>query len=235
MFEDYHLVVDRLRSVIAQLVEEREKRRQSDLTALRTQIRPHFLYNTLNSIKYLVYTGRAERISATVNSLIRILESALDVERDFVPLSEELAVIRDFIVIQEIRMDQALSVHLHVPEACRSCLVPRLSLQPLVENAVFHGIQPDPVGKAIWIRASLIEAGLSIEVIDNGRGMAEAEDELLDDGPGRSASHGLGLRNVRERLRLIYGESARMEIRSAPGSGTSVRISLPARFEESGS
>ena len=200
----------------AQLAEAR-------LSALRMQLNPHFLFNTLNAVSALV-----ERDPAGVRTMIARLSSLLrhvldDDGAPEAPLRDELAFLRDYLDVQRVRFQGRLEVEEAVAPETLDALVPPLLLQPLVENAVGHGVRriEDGVGQ-IRLSAAREGARLVLRVEDNGPGLDAPPDALAGSG-------GVGLRNTRARLDALYGDAGRLELRAAPGGGVVAEVSLPFR------
>lgn len=191
--------------------------------ALRSQINPHFLFNTLNTIVALVRT-EPEQARAIILKLSTILRHLLYSRADVSTLKAELDLVDDYLGIEQMRFgkDRLQVAHEVAPEALEA-QVPTMLLQPLVENAIKHGIAPKESGGTITIRARVAGLVLDLAVEDNGAGMspAAAEDSLR---------RGIGLSNVRERLASLYGDDFSMDLHSAPGAGTLVRIRIPLLY-----
>jgi two-component system LytT family sensor kinase len=206
---------------------------EAELRALRAQVNPHFLFNALNTVGYLIDTAPA-RAASTLRDLTYLLRSILRrMEDNFTTLGEEIELIRSYLDIEKARFEERLAVRIEVPRELHRLPVPALVLQPLVENAIKHGIQPAVNGGEVRIIAQRMRelprhggagpAGerLCIEVRDTGVG---ATDEVLRLG----RREGIGLANVENRLRCHYGARASMQIVSEPGAGTTVTLHLPA-------
>ena len=192
----------------------------AQLAALRAQINPHFLFNSLNSIAQLIATDPA-KAEACVEQLGDIYRYLLHrAQADFVPLAEELRVAESYLEIERARFGEALTVEEHIDARARAFLLPSLILQPLVENAVKHGISPKIGGGRVTIEARLDERDLHLSVTDTGVGLS----------PGQPMfERGVGLRNVRDRLLRLYGVDYLPEVSSRPGDGTTVSLRIPVR------
>ena len=193
----------------------------AQLDALKLQLQPHFLFNTLNTISSLmeIDVKDAQKIVSRLGTLLR---SVLDKnKRNEVALREELAFVRSYLDIEQVRFQDRLDIEYRIGEDALGCFVPSLILQPLVENAVKHGFTPQ-TGKGV-IRLSAFTRGqrLYLSVEDDGRGAARDRKTLL--------SSGTGLQNVRDRLDLLYKDVYSLSIETAPGAGFAVRIELPCR------
>jgi len=197
----------------------------AQLAALRAQINPHFLFNSLNSIAQLIRAD-PDRAEACVERLAEMFRYVLRYgEKDFVPLAEELEMARAYLDIERARFGDRLRVETHVDPPSLQHLIPNLILQPLVENAVRHGLSRKRGGGTVRIDARLADGCLELSVGDDGLGMPDTALE-------RVYEHGIGLRNLRDRLERLYGPAHLPQITSAPGSGTRVRLRLPVRPAE---
>jgi signal transduction histidine kinase len=213
--------------VLALQVRERELRElaaTAQLAALRAQINPHFLFNSLNSIAQLIHTD-PDKAEACVERLADIFRYLLRrAEKEFVPLAEELEMTEAYLDIERARFDDRLRVETTVDPRSLRRLIPNLILQPLVENAVKHGLSRKLGRGTVRIDARVEGPDLMLCVGDDGVGMAGSVLASVYE-------RGVGLRNLRERMARLYGPSHLPEITSAPGGGTQVRLRLPARAE----
>lgn len=206
------------------LVFEQQERRKADLNALQMQINPHFLYNTLSSIKYLAKMNRIDQVDETINSLISMLQSTLGSTEDRVTIQEEIETLKHYVFIKQIRYGDQIQVHYEVEQDCLPLMVPKLILQPFVENSFFHAFAGKPGGNIhIFIRK--LDDILIIEVIDDGVGMSAVEEQVNEH--KRQHLSGIGINNVHNRIQLLFGSSYGVQIESEQGYGTSIRITLP--------
>jgi len=196
---------------------------EARLAALKRQMNPHFLFNTLNSISSLMYDdpGAADAMLARLSELLRLALDA-DGEQE-VPLERELAMLSRYLEIEKIRFEDRLRVEVDIAPALLAARVPALSLQPLAENAIRHGIARRPEGGTLRVRAAREDGHLRLTVEDDGPGLPEA---------GGSANGGIGLKNLRARLEQLYGEAQRIDLMNRPGSGAVVEIMIPFRTGE---
>jgi signal transduction histidine kinase len=196
--------------------------REAQLQALRYQLNPHFLFNTLNTISTLVTEGDAPAANRMLSHLARFLRVTLDgVEADQIPLSEELLYAEEYLAIEKARLGERLQVTWAIAPGTEDALVPVLLLQPLAENAIRHGIAPSPGGGVLHISADRDGSRLRCRVSDDGVGCRAPADG--EDRPRR----GLGLANTIKRLRVLYGEDHRLAVRWPEDGGCSVEIELP--------
>jgi hypothetical protein len=194
---------------------------QAQLGALRRQIEPHFLFNTLNTVAGLVREDRGDDAIRLIASLSGFLRRMIgDANRQEVPLREELAFTRDYLAIQQMRFGERLEIAIDVPSEFEEARVPNLILQPIVENAIKHGISKRARGGAIRIAASSHGEALTLTVKNDGPPLAANPNA---DGPG------VGVANVRARLNGLYGEASSFAIRDCAHGGVEVAISLPLR------
>jgi two-component system LytT family sensor kinase len=200
---------------------------EAELRALRAQVNPHFLFNTLTTIGYLIQAAPTRALD-TLMRLTLLLRGVLRSEGEFTTLERELEIIESYLDIERERFEDRLRVRIDVPAALRSLRLPPLLLQPLVENAIKHGIGPLAEGGEVFVSGRLEHPAtdspeLSLIVRDTGCGATASQVE-------RGRSRGVGLRNVERRLLCHYGSAASLSIGSAPGRGTTVSIRLPADF-----
>jgi len=200
---------------------------EARLDALQRQINPHFLFNTLNSIGSLV-RFKPELAREMVVKLANILRALLNEREDFVAFREELAFTDDYLDIEVVRFGaEKLHVVKEIHPETLDSVVPSMLLQPLIENSIKHGLEPRIQGGTITLRSRILEGNLVIEVEDDGVGIPPERD-LMEAGSGLvRPGTGIGMRNVQERMNVLYGTQARMEISSRPGRGTRVTLVMP--------
>jgi two-component system LytT family sensor kinase len=203
----------------SKLEEQHRLLMQARLEALASQINPHFLFNTLNSISTLIRLN-PEQARTMVTQLARIMRRRLRNQEHFTPLREELDFIEDYLAIELVRFGDKLKVLRYIDPLASDMLVPSMLLQPLVENSIKHGISGKIEGGVITLRARRTEDRLVIEVEDDGVGIPESELSNI-------LNKGVGVTNVKERLKVLYNQDYRMLIDSQPGRGTRIEIELP--------
>ena len=205
--------------------QEREFRlSQAELQALKTQLHPHFLFNTLNAIAELVYRDpvAADRSILRLSELLRF--SLASEKAQEVTLKEEIDFLEKYVEIHKTLMRDRLNVRLSIDSETLDAAVPNMFLQPLVENAIKHGISPRPEGGNIEVSARRRDDKLHVEIIDDGMGMPEQ---------GTGVKGGVGLINTRERLKHLYNDAHTFNLTSLPGRGVTIHISVPFREAES--
>lgn len=197
---------------------------QARLQVLQAQVEPHFLFNTLAAVDYLIETD-PPRASKMQKALITYLRGALpQMRQESSTVGRELQLATSYLDLIKMRVEERLEVEIAVPDALRSAEFPPMMLQSLVENAIKHGIEPKPQGGKVRVAAVLQNGLLRVEVSDSGVGIPD--DDVLD---RPTAGTGLGLANIRERLAMLYGPSGTLMLRSDPDKGTLVRITIPFR------
>ncbi|HEY1161303.1 MAG TPA: histidine kinase [Terracidiphilus sp.] len=209
------------------LEEQKRLLLEARLDALQRQINPHFLFNTLNSIASLVRMKPEMARDMTVK-LANILRALLKDHDTYVPLSEELGFTDDYLDIEVVRFGaDKLRVEKEIDPRTLAVLVPSILLQPLIENSIKHGLEPRLHGGTVTLRSRLEGDRLLIEVADDGVGMGNRPASAL-----RRNGAGIGMKNVQERLEVLYGNQARFDVVSNPGRGTLVSIEIPANLPE---
>jgi two-component system, LytTR family, sensor kinase len=197
---------------------------ETELKALREQLRPHFLFNTMNTIAVLVREGKNDDAVTLLARLSTLLRMSLDPARTHeVTLRQEMEFLDRYIEIQKARFPDRLRVRVEIEPAAMEARIPHLILQPLVENAILHGVVPKSGPGCVQVRGRIEEGSLLLEVCDDGPGL-KAESS----GTG-GVREGIGLSNTRERIAKIYGPHGRISLHSEPGRGVSVQIVLPCR------
>ena len=207
------------------LSQSNAKLAQARLEALRRQINPHFLFNTLNTISTQSLTN-PERSRFLIGELSGMLRRLFDDPREIIPLKQELEFVDDYLNIEQARYGSRLQIQKEIHPDTEDALIPTMVLQPLVENAVNHGIAPSPKGGQVEITTTPQDGGVIIRVRDDGVGLENSRDFAEDIGETRLGEGG-GMKNVEERLRTIYGNDYRLTIKNRPGGGTEVEVFVP--------
>ena len=203
---------------------------EARMAAMQAQVEPHFLFNTLASIDHLIEVD-PQRASQMQKNLIALLRASMPTMREANDggaglgktrdLGRELAVIRPYLEILKVRMEERLATEIDVPEGLLSAEFPPMMVQTLVENAIKHGLEPKPEGGRLSLKAEVVHGKLSVTVADTGLGFGRAATS------GMTAGTGVGLANIRERLQLLYGPKASLTITENPGGGTRVTVAVP--------
>ncbi|MEB3101406.1 sensor histidine kinase [Ferviditalea candida] len=205
--------------------------KESELKSLQSQINPHFLFNTLNTISKWAYLEGSNETSRLIHSVAQLLRYNLRKLDSSVVLADEMNGLVEYLTIQKARFIDRIHYSIEMDETCKTFEMPSLTLQPFVENAFIHAIEPSESGGSIIIRAKDQELHVVIEIIDDGAGMPEEKIQAILSGTANPSfkghSTGIGINNVIQRLRLFYGVEDIIRISSAPGSGTCVTLYLP--------
>jgi two-component system LytT family sensor kinase len=198
---------------------------EARLDALQRQINPHFLFNTLNSVASLV-RSKPEMARQMTVKLANILRALLKDHDAYVPLRDELKFTDDYLDIEVVRFGaDKLRVEKDIDPRTLDILVPSILLQPLIENSIKHGLEPRILGGTVTLRSRLEDDRIFIEVSDDGVGMTGRPESAI-----RRTGSGIGMKNVQERLEVLYGNQASFNVVSNPGRGTKISIELPANL-----
>ncbi|OCA86604.1 MULTISPECIES: sensor histidine kinase [unclassified Bacillus (in: firmicutes)] len=228
----FNSMLDELHEYVEQLMLSQKQKRNAELAALQRQINPHFLYNTLASIKFMVQQDRKEDTEAMITALISLLQNTIGNVNETVTVKQELDNLKNYVFINQKRYGNKIHVSYMVSPDCMDFHLPKLILQPFMENSFFHGFNRK-AGGSIHVLIWQEENNLICEVVDNGDGIADEQGENLPNQTyKRQLFSGIGVRNVHERIQLIYGEEYGVTISSKQGEGTKVRIIIPSHMEQ---
>ncbi|WP_162487519.1 sensor histidine kinase [Paenibacillus sp. LC231] len=236
----FNLMLDKIRQLMKQIVKEQESKRRYELEALQAQINPHFLYNTLNSVVRMVGMSKKEEVITMITSLSKLFRLSLSKGKTSISVREELEHARHYLTIQQMRYKQKFDFMIEADETAQSCYTLKLVLQPLIENAIVHGIEYMVDQGHIHITAAIQGDLLEMTVRDNGVGMSPEmlerilEVEALRQHPApfiNTAGSGVAVRNVHDRIQLYYGHRYGLEYESELEEGTTVRIRIPIIHE----
>lgn len=223
----YNEMLDELNSYISELIETQKQKRKAEIAALQMQINPHYVYNTLASIKWLIFQGDTEKSTKTIDAFITLLRSTIGDADEYIPISREIDNLKNYVLINNTRYGDRIRVEYQVDAACENSRIPKMILQPFVENAFFHAFPYEAEGM-IKIIIGKKEGKLEIRIADDGVGMPD--DRLRDmRGGRRDREHfnGIGVRNVDDRLKLLYGSEYDLKIESEEMKGTTVILLIP--------
>ncbi len=230
----FNMMIEKLKNSLDQIYHNQSAMRKTELQLLQAQINPHFLYNTLEAIKYLTKMQRNDDAVMMIVALAKFFRSSLSKGHAIIPLEEELERIKNYLTILKLRYKNKFIYEIEVPSRLLNKKVLKLILQPLVENAVYHGIKEIPEEGLIRISALITGRVLVIEVEDSGKGMSSEKIEWLNSNI-RSSSFtndtSYGLHNVQERIRIFFGDEYGLSFRQRPNGGTIARITLPLDAE----
>jgi two-component system sensor histidine kinase YesM len=222
-------MVGRLKQQIDKNAEQEKQRRRTELALLQAQINPHFLYNTLDTIIWLIESGEINASVTMVGSLSNYFRFSLSRGKNVITLAEEEQHIRSYLEIQQMRYRDLMEYEIDIPDMLKEFILPKLTLQPLVENALYHGIKISRRKGFIRVAGRAQGECLILEVTDDGSGMTTerldaVRASLADDRP-----EGFGLRTVNQRIRILFGREYGLTVESTPDAGTKVTVTIPMR------
>ena len=230
--------------LLARRLEDQKRKQDLEYQMLQTEINPHFIYNTLNSIRWMATIQNATGIAEMVTAFARLTKSISKSTEKLVPLQDELALLNDYFTIQQYRYGGDIQIevaHIDDEAICRDCMIPRFTLQPLAENAIFHGLEPKGGFGSVLLEIRICpdSGDVLVTMTDDGVGMPPEQVARLLDPPENQAAaqdkiRHVGLWNVHRRLQYSFGSSYGLEIESEPGVGTAVTIRLPYRKHKEG-
>ncbi len=226
--ESFNEMTDHITTLIDKQIENERSLHRTELELLQAQINPHFLYNTLDSIAILAESNREEDVIDMITSLSTFFRNSLSEGEDIHTLRAETAQAVSYLEIQHIRYSDILAYSIDIQEDIQDCLVPKLILQPLIENALYHGIKNRRGRGQITITGGREDGNILLRVNDNGAGMDAEQLTQLQNGIFQEKQGGFGLWNVHQRIRLYCGEDYGLSFESIPGEGTTVTVTLPS-------
>lgn len=218
----------RIRDLASKLVEERDAQRKSELKALQNQINPHFLYNTLDSIIYMIDKGENQKAEEMIVALSKFFRISISRGHNIISLKDEIEHVRNYLLIQKIRFGEQFSYKIDVASELNKYYVIKLILQPLVENAIEHGLNDNESGGEILIKGVENDEFIILSVTDNGYGISEERlSEIYKSLSDDSIHQGVGIKNVYQRIKIYYGKEADLKINSVEDEGTTISIYIP--------
>jgi len=232
--DSLNTMIDKINELLEQVTKEQVRLRKAEFELLQSQINPHFLYNTLDAIIWLAESGEQKKVVSMVRSLSEFFRTSLNQGKDIVSIKEELMHVRSYLEIQQMRYQDILNYEIQVPEELFAYRIPKITIQPLVENALYHGIKNKRGSGKIEIRGRKEVDYFVMEIEDNGIGIKEERLKQVREGIWQKVLTGkdiYGLYNVNERIRLNFGEAYGISIKSTYGEGTIVSIMLPLQEE----
>ncbi len=234
----FNIMVGRIRELLDAKVREQENLKKAELRALQAQINPHFLYNTLDTIIWMTESKKTDQVIEIVRALSSFFRISLSKGRDWITIGEEVERTRNYLVIQKMRYRDILDYRIEMDESVAANSILKLILQPIVENALYHGIKNKRQGGTIVVRAMPRNGNeILLQVDDNGIGfapekLAQLQADLADDSGEIKLESGFGIGNVNKRIKLYYGRDYGVSIQSEAGVGTYVTIVIPARRDD---
>ena len=230
--KSFDVMTHRIHELMEQNVHEQEEKRRSELKALQSQINPHFLYNTLDSIIWMAEGKKNEEVVLMTASLARLLRQSISNEDEVVPIANEVEYARGYLTIQKMRYKDKLEFQIEVDSSILYIPLIKLVLQPIIENAIYHGLKYKESKGLLIVKGFMKDGNAVLQVIDDGVGMDEETlAHIYDKHKVNYHSNGVGVYNVQKRLKLYYGEDYGITYTSELGKGTTATITIPGRQE----
>ncbi len=236
----FNIMIGRIRQLLDSKIKEQENLKKAELKALQAQINPHFLYNTLDTIIWMVQANKPEQVVDLVQALSNFFRIALSKGEDWINIEQEVEHVRCYLTIQKMRYHDILDYEIEVDEDIRSGTILKLTLQPLVENAIYHGIKNKRSGGTITVRARRVgQEKVLVEILDNGTGFTPYKLKKIQETLASESTDeyhftetGFGLENVHRRIQLYYGREYGLTVQSRYQEGTRVAVLIPLKVNE---
>lgn len=228
----FNVMTHRIQELMEQNIYEQEEKRKSELKALQSQINPHFLYNTLDSIIWMAEGKKNEEVVLMTASLARLLRQSISNEEELVSVGQEVEYARSYLTIQKMRYKDKLEFQIDVAPKISSVKIIKLVLQPIIENAIYHGLKYKESRGLLIVRGYARDGCAVLEIVDNGVGMDQQTlEHIFEKHKVNYHSNGVGVYNVQKRLQLYYGSDYGITYRSCVGEGTMASITIPMNQE----
>lgn len=234
---NFNLMLNEIKILMDNIKSKERQKRNAELKALQAQISPHFLSNTLNTVKWLAGVQKAENIENIITSLIQLLHVSIGKGGDYISIHEEIEYLKNYLNIQEYRYFNKFKVNFDIEPEILGCRILKFLLQPVVENSLIHGIEPMDGQGLIIVKGFRYGDCIKITVTDNGVGIPEEKLKNIlgqNDNPSKSRFSGIGIGNVRERIKMNFGDAFGLHIHSVAGLYTAIEITLPVIIEKAG-
>ena len=230
--KSFNVMTQRIHELMAQNIREQEAKRKSELKALQSQINPHFLYNTLDSIIWMAEGKKNEEVVLMTASLARLLRQSISNEDELVSIGQEIEYARGYLTIQKMRYKDKLEFRIEVEPSILNIRLIKLVLQPVIENAIYHGLKYKESRGLLLVKGFMKNGNAVLQVIDDGVGMdQETLDHIYEKHKVNYHSNGVGVYNVQKRLQLYYGSEYGITYESKVGEGTTATITIPGQQE----
>ncbi|ETT29665.1 integral membrane sensor signal transduction histidine kinase [Paenibacillus sp. FSL R5-192] len=253
LYGGYNQMIEQIDQMLKRIIQEQQTIRRAELNTLQAQIKPHFLYNTLDSITSLAMSGMNDKVCELLEALGSYYRLSVSKGRELITLHEEVEIVRNYLTIQQVRYPGVFEVQYDIAPDCERVMIPKLVLQPLVENSLYHGIRPKSSPGTIRIQARRSKEGVLLTITDDGVGMSEEEVQQVQrtemnrsnrsnpsnssntSNPTYNAKHNpsFGLWGTMERLRIFYDREDGLKLQSEVGKGTTIIITIPKGADES--
>ena len=225
-------MLDGLNNYVHEQIKMQKEKRKAEIHALQMQINPHFIYNTLASIKWLMWQGNIEKSTETIDAFISLLQNTISNKNEMITIIEEIENSKNYVLINHVRYGNNINVNFFVVPNCEDYIIPKLILQPFIENAFFHGFTDKSTG-SIHVFVNEQGGNLICEIIDNGVGIANEDIKNILRKSSKKHEHftSIGVNNVNDRIKLLYGDDYGVTITSELNKGTTVKVIIPAQKE----
>lgn len=225
----YNYMIKDINKYVKELVVVQKEKRRAEIHALQMQINPHYIFNTLSSIKWLIWQGNKDKATAAIDAFISMIRNTISKTDEFITIEEEIENLKNYVLINNIRYGDRIKVEYFVMPNCYNYLIPKLILQPFIENSFFHAFPSEEEGEIQVFIKELDENNIKIEIYDNGIGIDnEKLDEVIEKKENKNHHFtGIGINNVDSRIKLIYGNYYGISIKSKLNSGTTITIVIP--------
>jgi len=230
LHNNFYMMIDRINELIKENYEKQLLIKDTEFKALQSQINPHFLYNTLESINWLAKINNQQKISNMVESLGYLLRNAISIKEDVITVREELEIVKHYVTIQKFRFEDRLNFEIEINEQEMDCIVPKLVVQPLVENSINYALETMIECCQIKVMVKKVKNDLHIIVEDNGIGMDKDHLENVMKGEYKSKGNGIGLKNIESRIKFVFGQEYGLTVESKLNVGTKVILVIPYRM-----
>ena len=227
LFLGYNTMIRQINELLNKILEEQKTIRKAELNTLQAQIKPHFLYNTLDSIASLALSGESEKVCNLVEALGNYYRVSVSKGKEVIKIGEEIDMIRNYLNIQKVRYRDLFEVRYNVDDSCLCYPILKLVLQPLVENALYHGIREKGTPGVITVSVSNLGDSVSLSVSDDGVGMSQETINRILRQEKSNHGDGFGLWGTMERIRIFYGRDDCFHLESEPGKGTTITLTIP--------
>lgn len=227
LYRNFKTMVQRIDELIKENFSKQLLVKETEFKALQAQINPHFLYNTLESVNWLAKTNNQQQISSMVEALGHLMRNSINFNEDIITVEKELEIVRSYLTIQNYRFGDRLDFQMDISASVLNCRIPKLTLQPLLENSFQHAVEPSLEVSTINITAVKMEEYLYIRVEDNGPGIDPNTLLYIKKGIIKPKGTGIGLNNIDQRIKLGFGEQYGLKIENLDGKGTAVTVILP--------
>ena len=229
----FNVMTHKIQDLMAQNIQEQEQKRKIELKALQSQINPHFLYNTLDSIIWMAEGKKNEEVVLMTASLARLLRQSISIENELVTIGQEIEYVRSYLTIQKMRYKDKLEFEINVDPRITHAQIIRLVLQPIVENAIYHGLKYKESKGMLKVHGYELGERIIIDITDDGVGMDEETlKHIYDKHKVNYHSNGVGVYNVQQRLVLYYGKEYGIIYHSEKGKGTTATVVIPKKQED---